>query len=215
MSKPVTGKTHVGQRRERCPNGDIYLYERVTGYNERTRKTYTVSQKLKGKIKSGTQEIILTRPKKSKREGGVVGALRRHSGLTDILEWVGKASGIDDDVHSSFSEGDAAKILSIARYWIGSGGNTLPRLEGWLVMHSLPYSAAITEDVYSDLLGPGEDMNRIRIPENITAGLSPSVAAKLNELTKGGTCRKCASENCLSASHGPIINGQLVLSVSG
>ena len=34
MSKPVTGKTHVGERRERRPNGDIYLYERVTAYNE-------------------------------------------------------------------------------------------------------------------------------------------------------------------------------------
>ena len=34
------------------------------------------------------------------------------------------------------------------------------------------------------LRGPGEDMNRIRISENITAGLSPSVAAKLNERQK-------------------------------
>ena len=54
MSKPVIGKTQVGERRERRPNGDVYLYERVTAYNEQTRKTYTVSQKLKGKIKSGT-----------------------------------------------------------------------------------------------------------------------------------------------------------------
>ncbi len=151
MSKPVTGKTHVGERRERHPNGDVYLYERVTAYNEQSRKTYTVSQKLKGKIKSGTQEVITTRPKKRKGEGVVACAMRKHSGLTDILEWVGTASGIDDDVRSSFSEGDAAKILSIARYWIGSGGNTLPRLEGWQVMHSLPYSEAITKDVYGDL----------------------------------------------------------------
>ena len=160
MSKPVTGKTHVGERRERRPNGDVYLYERVTAYNEQARKTYTVSQKLKGKIKSGTQEVITTRPKKRKGEGVVACAVRRHSGLTDILEWVGTASGIDDDVRFSFSEGDAAKILSIARYWIGSGGNTLPRLEGWQVMHSLPYSEAITEDVYGDLfksVGRNED----------------------------------------------------------
>jgi len=54
----------------------------------------------------------------------------------------------------------AAKILSIARYWIGSGGNTLPRLDGWQVMHSLPYCEAITEDVYGDLfksVGRNED----------------------------------------------------------
>jgi hypothetical protein len=30
MSKPVTGRTRVGQRRERRPNGDLYIYERVT-----------------------------------------------------------------------------------------------------------------------------------------------------------------------------------------
>ena len=126
MAKPITGKTHVGERREKRPNGDIYVYERITAYNEKTRKTYTVSQKLKGKIKSGKQNVVPTRPKKHKGEGGLVDATRRHTGLTDILEWVGKISGIDDDLRASFSEGDASKMLSIARYWIGSGGNTLP-----------------------------------------------------------------------------------------
>ncbi len=160
MPKPITGKTHVGERREKRLNGDIYIYERITAYNEKTKKTYTVSQKLKGKIKSGMQEMVPTRPKKRKCEGGLINAVRQHTGLTDILEWVGKASGIDEDVLSSFSEGDAAKILSIARYWIGSGGNTLPRLESWQVMHPLPYPEAITEDVYSDLfknVGRNED----------------------------------------------------------
>lgn len=160
MPKPITGKTHVGERRERRPNGDIYIYERITAYNKEIGKTYTVSQKLKGKIKPRTREIVSTRPKKRKGERGIYNAVRKHTGLTDILEWVGKASGIDDDVLSSFSEGDATKILSIARYWIGSGGNTLPRLESWQVMHSLPYREAITEDVYGDLfkdIGRNED----------------------------------------------------------
>ena len=160
MPKQITGKTHVGERHERRPNGDIYIYERITAYNEKTQKTYTVSQKLKGKIKLETREMVPTRPKKRKGEGNVFGAIRRHTGLTDILEWVGKASGIDDDVRSSFSEGDAAKILSIARYWIGTDGNTLPRLESWQVMHSLPYREGITEDVYGDLfkdVGRNED----------------------------------------------------------
>jgi len=151
MAKPITGKTHVGERREKRPNGDIYVYERITAYNEKTRKTYTVSQKLKGKIKSGTHKVVPTRPKKRQGKGGLADATRRHTGLTDILEWIGKVSGIDNDVHASFSEGDAAKILSIARYWIGSGGNTLPRLESWQVMHPLPYREAITEDVYGKL----------------------------------------------------------------
>jgi len=160
MPKRVTGKNHVGERRERRPNGDIYVYERITAYNEKAKKTYTVSQKLKGKIKFETQEIVATRPKKLKGAENAVGAVRQHTGLTDILEWVGKASGIDYDVQFSFSEGDAAKILSIVRYWIGTGGNTLPRLESWQVMHMLPYCEAITEDVYGDLfksVGRNED----------------------------------------------------------
>ena len=160
MSKPITGKTHVGKRREKRPNGDIYVYERITAYDEKNRKTYTVSQELKGKIKSGRQEIVSTRPKKQKSKGDIADATRQHTGLTDILEWVGKVSGIDDDVRASFSEGDATKMLSIARYWIASGGNTLPRLESWQVMHPLPYHEAITEDVYGKLfkdVGCNED----------------------------------------------------------
>lgn len=160
MSKPITGKTHVGERREKRPNGDVYVYERITAYNEKTQKTYTVSQKLKGKIKAGTEEMTLTRPKMHKSSGGIVAAVRQHPGLTDILEWVGKASGIDDNVRSSFSDGDAAKILSLARYWIGTSGNTLPRLESWQVMHPLPYCEVITEDLYSKLfkdIGCNED----------------------------------------------------------
>ena len=151
MAKRITGKNHVGERREKRPNGDIYIYERITAYDKKLKKTYTVSQKLKGKIKSGTQEIISTRPKKHKGEKGVVDATRQHTGLTDILKWVEKASNIDNDVLSSFSEGDASKIISIARYWIGTNGNTLPRLESWQIMHPLPYGEGISEDIYGDL----------------------------------------------------------------
>jgi hypothetical protein len=97
---------------------------------------------------------------KRKGERRLVEAAREHTGLTDILEWVGNSSCIDNDLLSSFSEGDAAKIISIARYWIGTGGNTLPRLESWQVMHPLPYREGITEDVYGDLfkdVGRNED----------------------------------------------------------
>ena len=103
---------------------------------------------------------LLVRKKRKGEARRIANATRRHTGLTDILEWVGKVSGIDDDIRSSFSEGDAEKMLSIARYWIGSGGNTLPRLESWQVMHPLPYQEAITEDVYGKLfkdVGRNED----------------------------------------------------------
>ena len=66
-------------------------------------------------------------------------------------------------MRSSFSEGDAAKVLSIARYWVGTSGNTLPRLESWQVMHSLPYCEPISEDVYGDLFkNIGYDENSVQ-----------------------------------------------------
>ena len=37
MAKPITGKSHVGERREKRPNGDIYVYERITN-KTRTQK---------------------------------------------------------------------------------------------------------------------------------------------------------------------------------
>nr|WP_319395828.1 hypothetical protein [uncultured Desulfobacter sp.] len=83
------------------------------------------------KSRQELKEIVPTIPKKPKCEAGLIDATRQHTGPTDILEWAGKVSGIDDDVPASFSPGDAEKILSITRYWIGSGGNTLPRLENW------------------------------------------------------------------------------------
>ena len=32
MAKPITGKTHVGERREDRPNGDIYIYSKRNIY---------------------------------------------------------------------------------------------------------------------------------------------------------------------------------------
>ncbi|MDA3799613.1 MAG: hypothetical protein PF692_11095 [Kiritimatiellae bacterium] len=52
------------KRREKRPNGDIYIYERGTACNKKSKKTYTVSQRLKGKIKAGTKEEMSIRPKK-------------------------------------------------------------------------------------------------------------------------------------------------------
>ena len=86
MGRPLTGKTHVGIRRETRPNGDVYVYERVTGYDAKTQKTKTISTRLLGKILAGTTEMIPTRPKKSRSEvvEPPVEAVRTHVGLQKI-----------------------------------------------------------------------------------------------------------------------------------
>ena len=80
MGRPLTGKTHVGIRRETRSNGDVYVYERVTGYDPKTQKTKTLSTRLLGKILAGSTEMIPTRPKKQRSEviEAPVQAVRTH-----------------------------------------------------------------------------------------------------------------------------------------
>ena len=68
MPRKFSGESQPGERCELRKNGDIYVYERITAYNQQTKKTYTVSQKLKGKMKAGTQELISTRPKTNTKD---------------------------------------------------------------------------------------------------------------------------------------------------
>lgn len=153
MGRPLTGKTHVGIRRETRSNGDVYVYERVTGYDPKTQKTKTLSTRLLGKILAGSTEMIPTRPKKKRSEviEAPVQAVRTHVGLQKILEWAGHESGIDADLQRNFEIGDALKLSSIARYWVATDGDTLPRMESWQVMNPLPYGHPITQDVYGKL----------------------------------------------------------------
>ena len=153
MGRPLTGKTHVGIRRETRSNGDVYVYERVTGYDPKTQKTKTLSTRLLGKTLAGSTEMIPTRPKKKRSEviEAPVQVVRTHVGLQKILEWAGHESGIDADLQRSFEIGDALKLSSIARYWVATDGDTLPRMESWQVMNPLPYGHPITQDVYGKL----------------------------------------------------------------
>ena len=87
----------------------------------------TTSTRLIGKIPPGETEVVATRRRKPNGYRKAEGlAARRHVGLTDILEWAGRESRIDHDLQACFNAGDAAKIQSIARYWLGTDGNTLP-----------------------------------------------------------------------------------------
>ena len=151
MGRQFRDKIHVGQRKQRQKNGDIYILERTTKYDPETKKTLTIAQKLLGKIPAGQTEMIPTRPKRPDGEKASL-TTRKHTGLTDILSHIGKASGIDTHVCEAFPDGGTAeKILSIVRYWVGTGGQTLPRMATWQAMHDLPYPYVMSDDVIGDL----------------------------------------------------------------
>lgn len=158
MARQFSGKEHVGECRITRKSGITYVYERITRYDQESRKTVTVSSRLKGKILPGETEMVPTRPKKPKGTGRFT--VKGHVGLVELLKWAGKASGVEADLRGCFDAGDSDKVLSLAWYWLGTDGGALSRLEGWQLTHPLPYGESISEDVYSDLfksLGLNED----------------------------------------------------------
>ena len=151
MGRTRTGKTHNGQVRVTQKNGDVYVYERVTAYNPDTMKTYTVKKTLIGKIPSGQNEMIPTRPKKKSLKGSkdvepIVQASRTRTGATEILKWAGVESGITEHLHSCFPEGDAQKIETLAQYFVATDWRTILNLEKWQFEHETPYRDGMSED---------------------------------------------------------------------
>lgn len=115
MPRKASGQPKTKQVRRLQDNGDIYVYEVITLYNPKKRYNEHVSSKLLGKIPKGGDAIVPTRPKKSRKQAAVASATRKTVGAMDILEWIGRESGIDDDLYHSTDQGIAQKIISIAR----------------------------------------------------------------------------------------------------
>lgn len=67
-----------------------------------------------------------------------------HTGVTDILEWVGKASGIDVDINRSMHEGIARKVITMARYITANPSQTFPRITKWQRTHPTPCETELT-----------------------------------------------------------------------
>ncbi len=166
MAKPITGKITTSTWHQKRKNGDIYVWERKTKYIPETRKTKEISRRLIGKIPSGSVDgqIVPTRPKRKKQESAVVCADRKHVGVTKLLSWIGKESGITDDLLACTDIGTAQKIETIAQFWLANQGERLRRIEKWQNLHSTPYAEPISKDVYHDLF------EQIGMEENLVQG---------------------------------------------
>lgn len=148
MARKVTGKVTTSQFRRTQKNGDIYVYERTLLYNPEKGYTEQIASKLLGKIPAGGTELEPTRPRSSSKST----AVRKTIGAMDILEWVGRESGIDDDLLASTDRGMAQKIMSVARYWTANPGGTIPRIEEWQIDHRMPYGDGLSADMCYDLM---------------------------------------------------------------
>lgn len=145
MPRKASGEPKTKRVERRQVNGDIYVYEVTTLYNPEKKYNEHVSSKLLGKKSSNGAELLPTRPRKVIGTAAVT-ANRKTVGVTDILEWIGKESCIDDDVFSSADKGTAQKIISIARFWVANPDKTIRRIEEWQISHTIPCQERMSED---------------------------------------------------------------------
>jgi len=140
-------------------NGDIYVIERHTQYDPVKKYNVVLSSRIIGKIPKGETSVVPTRPKRSSGENASVlnvpdprvAASRKKVGMMDIIDHIGKASGIDDAIYSATDLGTAQKILSLARYLLATNGQSFPGITTWQFMHPLPYEDGLSEDIYHEL----------------------------------------------------------------
>lgn len=156
MPAKPSGEIKTKIVRQPQKNGDIYILERQTIYDTDKKYNKVLSSKLVAKIPKGEKDPVPTRPKKNKTtkpdtETKIVSAKRMHVGMMDIIDYIGKASGIDDAIYASTGIGTAQKIISLARYLLATNGQSLPGIQTWQFNHPLPYEDGISEDVYHNL----------------------------------------------------------------
>ncbi|MDR2356881.1 MAG: transposase [Oscillospiraceae bacterium] len=145
MPKKASLEPKTGQVNVKRGNGDIYIYERTTKYNPEKRFNEVISSHLVGKIPAGKTEMVSTRPRRAKASVPKLASSKR-IGVACILEWIGRESGIDQDLLHATDRTTAEKILSIARYWNANPGKTIPYIEEWQINHDIPYRDGISQD---------------------------------------------------------------------
>ena len=146
MPRKASGKPKTQRIQRLQANGDTYIYDVTTLYNPAKRYNEHVSSVLIGKIHPGETEIVPTRPRKNNRKSATE-ASRINVGVTDILSWIGKQSGIDKDIYASTDKGTAQKILSIAWFWMANPDRAIRHIEEWQIDHRVPYSEGLSEDI--------------------------------------------------------------------
>ena len=103
--------------------------------------------------------MVPTRPKRpngtkvlnSKEHHSEIAASRQKVGMMDIVDHIGKTSGIDDTLYANTDKGTAQKIISLARYLFATDGKSLPGITSWQYSHPLPYDEGLSESIYHAL----------------------------------------------------------------
>lgn len=117
MARKVSGEIKTCKIQKKQKNGDIYVYERKYRYDPKVGNNKYLGDTLLYKIVDG--EIQKTRPRgnqyktenKAPSNGDTesleITATRKRTGSMEILDCIGSASGIDQDLYDIADIGDA------------------------------------------------------------------------------------------------------------
>jgi len=203
MPRKRSGEVKTVTVRQTQKNGDVYVHERQVIYDPNTKNNTIVGSKLIGKIPKGTGKMVPTRPKRTKEEkeadGRMIVASRNRIGMMQIIDHIGKVSGIDEGVYRGTDLGTAQKILSIARFFLATDGHSLPLLSTWQFSHTLPYEDGLSEAIYGELfarVGTEETLQ-----QNFFAARCEAISGR-PVLAFDSTTQSTYSENQIEARYG-------------
>ncbi len=159
MPRKYTGKISTLTVQRRQKNGDVYVYEEQRQYDPEKKYAVTLSAKLLGVKKKGTNQVVQTRPKRKfvnidKEEVSPLGdvkAIRKHVGMMDIINHLSETSGVDEDIRSTTDSPTADKIMSLVQFIVCTDTHGLAGIEEWQYTHDLPYKDGINKNIYHTL----------------------------------------------------------------
>ena len=150
----------VREVKVRHKSGVTYVERRQYRYDPKLGHNVVLKSERIGKIDPETNQIVPCRPKRKKNEPTQAAepvaadnpsATRARTGLSDLFDWAGKSSGLEECVRHSFNAGgDADKILSVARYLVATG-DPVNRIDFWQLDHDVPYRPGLSPDVCYEL----------------------------------------------------------------
>ena len=119
MSRSASKEIKTSIIHQKQKNGDIYVLERKRVFDPEKGYTKIVSSKLIGKIPNGSREMVPTRPKKKNKKNDETDDFASHdehltasrikTGMMNIIDHIGKESGIDDGVYNNTDLGTAQR----------------------------------------------------------------------------------------------------------
>lgn len=178
MARTASGKQRIDRIINKQKNGDRYVYERISEYDKEKRYYKSVSTKLLGIMKPGSDDrydLLPTRPKAQPKQHGITSLFNSSSstfsartGMIDIVRHISEKSGVHKELMDSIPEdvGLRDKTETLAWYNFATDGASWPGVKAWCVKYFgiLPYKFnPISQDAYHDVfaaIGANEEIKQ-------------------------------------------------------